>query len=264
MRAGYVQFSPEFGKKEENLERIRELVPKVKAELLVLPELCSTGYAFRSKKEVYELSEEIPDGQTTRFLMNLAKDKNAHLVAGIAERSGGKFYNSAVLVSPEGKVEVYRKAHLFFKEKKFFSKGNTPFRVHDTGKARIGIMVCFDWAFPEVVRILAMKGADVICQPANLVLPYCQTAMLGAAIQNRVFIITANRTGVERGLRFTGMSQIVSPTMEVLARSNKTAEEAKVVEIDVREARNKRITKLNDVFKDRRVDLFGAICKRKS
>jgi len=120
-------------------------------------------------------------------------------------------------------------------------------------------LVCFDWAFPEVVRILALKEADVICQPANLVLPYCQTAMLGAAIQNRVFIITANRTGVERGLRFTGMSQIVSPMMKILAKSGRTGQEARVARIDVNEARNKKITKLNDVFKDRRVDLFSGL-----
>ena len=116
-------------------------------------------------------------------------------------------------------------------------------------------MICFDWFFPEVIRTLALKGAQIICHPSNLILPYCQSTLLGAAVQNRVFIITANRVGNERGVAFTGMSQILDPDMRILARSEKDAD-VKVVEIDPKAADSKRINKYNDLWLDRRVDLY--------
>jgi predicted amidohydrolase len=107
-----------------------------------------------------------------------------------------------------------------------------------------------------VIRILALKGAQIICHPSNLVLPYCQKARLGAAIQHKIFIITANRTGKERGITFKGNSQIISPEMKVLEKSTKIAEELKLVEIDPKQANSKKITEYNDAWLDRRKDLY--------
>lgn len=101
-------------------------------------------------------------------------------------------------------------------------------------------MICFDWFFPEVVRILSLSGAQIICHPSNLILPYCQKALLGAAVQNRVYIVTANRVGVERGVKFTGMSQILGPNMEILAKSGGRNEDIRVVEIDPGKAGSKK------------------------
>ncbi len=259
MKVGYVQFKPIFGKKERNLSRIMELLKEgaeKKADLLVLPELCNTGYVFRSEEEVRSLSEKVPEGQTTSNLARFAEEENLHIVAGICEAKDDRFYNSAIIVGPEGFVAVYRKTHLFDKEKLWFTRGDDPFRVCETPKARIGVMICFDWIFPEVVRVLALEGAQIVCHPSNLVLPYCQKALLGAAIQSRVFIITANRTGTERNVEFTGGSQIISPHMEVLARSRGSGEEVRVVEIDPKTADSKRVTERNDLWADRRIDLY--------
>jgi len=93
-------------------------------------------------------------------------------------------------------------------------------------------MICFDWIFPEAMRTLALMGAQIVLHPANLVLPYCQDAMVTRCIENRVFEITANRIGVERGLKFTGASQITAPGGIVLHRATKTKEEALAVDID--------------------------------
>ncbi len=262
MRVGYVQFKPTFGDKHENIKKIMELVgegARRKAELLVLPELCNTGYVFRSNEELESLSEEIPEGETSQVLMGIAERFGLYIVAGLCERDGEKYYNSAVLVGPEGYIGKYRKAHLFKDENLLFSKGDTPFRVYETDKAKLGIMICYDWFFPEVTRILALKGAEVICHPSNLILPYCQKAMLGAAVQNRVFIVTANRIGSERGVKFTGMSQIVDPEMRILAVGSVDREEVKVVDVDPKVASSKRINKYNDLWLDRRVDLYGPI-----
>lgn len=265
MKVGYVQFKPVFGKKAENLKRMLNFLKegaKEEADLLVLPELFATGYAFRSSEEVEKLSEEVPEGETSRTLADFAKEENLFIVAGLCERKDRKFFNSSILVGPEGLLGTYRKAHLFDKEKLWFTRGDSPFRVFETSHARIGMMICFDWVFPEVARILALNGAQIICHPSNLILPYCQKALLGTAVQNRVFIITANRVGSERGLKFTGMSQIVNPRMEVLARSRKGGEDVRVIEIDPREADSKRITESNDLWKDRRIDLYGSLLER--
>ena len=262
MKIGYVQFQPQFGEKEKNLKRVLRFLKngvQEEADLIILPELFNTGYVFRSMKEVEKLSEHIPEGETTKTLIHFAENNSLNIVAGICERDEDRFFNSAALISSDGNVSVYRKTHLFYKEKIWFSPGDRPFSVYETEKARLGIMICFDWFFPEVIRILALKGAQIICHPSNLMLPYCQTAMLGAAVQNRVFIITANRTGTERGVKFTGKSQIVAPDMRVLASSRRSGEEVKVVDVNPSDADSKRITEYNDLWDDRRTELYKSL-----
>ena len=253
---GFAQFDPEFGNKNRNLAVIAELVKRAKrASLLVLPELCTTGYVFKSIDELRALAEPVPEGRTVRFLSKLAREHNTYIVCGIAEREGDAFYNSAVLVGPEGFVGLYRKSHLFWNEKKFFEKGSTGFQVFELPFANVGIMICFDWIFPEAARTLALKGADVIAHPVNLVFPYAFTAAKTRAVENKVYVIMCNRTGKERGLLFRGGSLIVSPKMRVLARARRKRCVA-TVKINVEESRDKSITPLNDIFKDRRTDLY--------
>jgi len=225
------------------------------AELFVLPELFNTGYLFLSQKEVFELSEEVPRGKTTEALSALASRKRVFIVAGLAERDGNRLYNSAVLISPNGYIDTYRKIHLFNEEKLWFQPGNKGFRIYDLGGVKVGLMICFDWYFPESARILALRGADIVCHPANLVLPHCQDAMVTRCLENRIFIITANRTGCEeRGgkkLIYTGKSQITSPAGQILVRSTTEGMEVGVEKIDVLLSRNKRINNHNDLFLDR-------------
>ncbi|MBI5826247.1 MAG: acyltransferase [Deltaproteobacteria bacterium] len=261
MKVAFLQTSPLFGKVRENVEKAVRRLNSIDAELVVLPELFSTGYQFRSKKEALGLSEDVTAGYATSRLIEAAKAGKMHIVAGIAERAGGRVYNSSVLVGPRGVVGVYRKAHLFWNEKKIFARGDTPLKVYNIGKARVGMMICFDWIFPEVARTLALKGADIICQPSNLVLPFCPQAMITRSIENRVFSITANRVGVERrvkgrALEFIGSSQIVSPAGTVIRRAGGRREEAGAADIEPRDARDKHITPLNHIMKDRRVDIF--------
>ncbi len=264
MRVGYVQFAPEFGEKEKNLRRIEELLSGNEADLWVLPELCTTGYQFKDVTELAELAEPIPGGPTIKRIENLAQKKNTYLVLGLAERDGQTFYNSAVLMGPNGLVACYRKVHLFFKEKLWFSPGDRAFSVVEAGNVPLGIVICYDHMFPEASRALALRGAWLIAHPANFVMPGLgQLTMRVRALENRVFVVTANRVGREArdepALNFTGMSQIVSPSGEVLASSSPTAEEAVVVEIEPEHARNKKLTPLNDLFRDRRPEFYRAL-----
>ena len=262
MKIGVLQFAPAWGKIEQNLEQIENLINSVNADLLVLPELCTTGYQFIDKSEVERLSVSVPDGRTTQRLATICKSKNMHIVAGLAEKDENHYYNSAVLVGPEGHIGTYRKIHLFAEEKQWFSPGNTGFQVWDIGIAKIGIMICFDWIFPESARTLAMKGADIICHPANLVLPWCPDAMVTRSIENRIFTATANRIGQEKrqddGYSFIGMSQVTSTKGEILFRLKSDQVGCQVVDIDPEQARNKNITSNNHLWNDRRTGFYDA------
>jgi predicted amidohydrolase len=261
MRIGYYQNNPAFGEVTENLDRIAAALQTAEADLLVLPELCASGYQFGSTDEVHDLAEPVPDGPTTRRLIDLAKHRRMVVVAGLPERSGNTFYNSAVVVGPQGLIGCYRKTHLFFEETLFFTPGDTGFHVWDIGPAKVGVMICFDWYYPEAARTLALKGADIICHPSNLVLPHCPDAMPVRCLENRVFAVTANRTGSEARhgkdrLTYIGNSEIVSPRGVILHRAPRDQEALCIVEIDPAEARNKSITPYNDLLRDRRESLY--------
>ncbi len=257
MRVGFYQNRPEFGDVAGNLDRIAAKLDAAEADLIVLPELCASGYQFVSHEEVGRLSEPIPDGPTTKRLLDLAKRKRMVIVAGLPERSGASYFNSAVVVGPQGFIGCYRKTHLFFEETLFFTPGDSGFHVWDIGQAKIGVMICFDWYYPEAARTLALRGADILCHPSNLVLPNCPDSMPVRCLENRVFAITCNRTGSEaRGgkdpLTYIGCSEIVTPRGTILHRASRDQDELCVLEIDPVEARNKSVTKYNDLLRDRR------------
>jgi predicted amidohydrolase len=264
MNIGLFQFKPEFGNPDANIEKIRNKVSKENFDLLVLPELSNSGYLFSSKDELQNLAEEIPNGKFCKALIDLAKQKNVYIVSGICEKSGSDFYNSAVLVYPTGEVKTYRKIQLFYEEKLWFKPGEKSPDVYEIngsfGKVKIGMMICFDWFFPEVARTLALKGAQIICHPSNLVMQYCQTAMFTRALENHVFTITANRTGKDvkgdKELSFTGQSVIVDPKGNYLYRGSDEGEECFITQIDPMIALDKNITKLNNIFEDLREGLY--------
>jgi predicted amidohydrolase len=261
MKAGFYQFTPEFGNIKHNLQKVIDAVSSAEADLLVLPELFNTGYQFTSKEEAKSLSEKIPSGFTTTALGKLSAKKKVYIVAGIAEYSEGKIYNSALLTGPDGLIGVYRKTHLFYEEKLWFSPGDTGFKVWQAPIGTIGIMICFDWFFPESARTLALRGADIIAHPSNLILPHCPDAMMTRCIENKVFAVTANRTGSEqRGdkekLLFIGKSQITSPMGEILYRASGDKEELTVIEIAVEKARDKNLNSINNLFIDRKKEFY--------
>lgn len=239
-------------------------------DLLVLPELFSSGYLFRDRDEALSLAEGI-DGPTVAALRRIAAERGGAVVAGLAERDGDRVYNAAALATPAGDVHVYRKVHLFDREIEIFDAGDGPFPVWTVetaaGRFRVGVMICFDWLFPESARCLALEGAEVIAHPSNLVLPHCQEAMRTRCLENRVFAVTANRTASDdRGdglrLEFTGESQVVDPRGRVLARAGAQGEHVVIQEIDLALARDKRVTERNDLLRDRRPEAYPGLVER--
>ncbi len=264
MKVGIYQNSPLFGQVEINIEQALQDLSSVRADIMVLPELFNTGYQFVSRKELEGLAEEIPTGKTCQAMMALAREQNMFIVCGLAERDESRFYNSAAVIGPKGLVGSYRKTHLFLEEKDIFDPGDTGFKVFDLGRTIIGVMICFDWWLPESARVLALLGADIICHPSNLVLPHCQKAMVTRSLENGLFSITANRVGTEsRGdketLTFTGKSQIVDNTGEVLSKLGEKETGLIIAEIDPGRARDKKITDRNDRFRDRRPEFYTSL-----
>ena len=181
MKVGYYQFDCAFGEVKRNLDQVSQALATVTADLIVLPELFASGYQFVSQQEATDLSESVPSGPTTQRLLELAKARTMVLVGGLPERAGDRVYNSAVAVGPKGVIGCYRKTHLFFEETLFFAPGDSGFQVWDIGPARIGVMVCFDWFYPEAARTLALKGATSFAILQTSSCPTVQTAWSRAA-----------------------------------------------------------------------------------
>lgn len=264
MRVGFYQFQPRFGRPRENAEAVAAAVRQARADLLVAPELATSGYVFASREESAGLAETLP-GPSSELLQQACRESGGRVVLGIAEKAADGFYNSAALIGPDGVEGVYRKTHLFGEEKLHFAGGRTGFPVFTVqcggAPVRLGMLVCFDHFFPEAARSLALGGAQIICHPSNLVLPeYAQLSSRVRSIENRVFWILANRYGSEdRGgkkLEFTGSSQVTAPDGKVLVRAPAGADALEVVEIDPRQADNKKITGRNHLWEDRRPELY--------
>jgi predicted amidohydrolase len=262
MNVGFYQFSPEFGEVGRNLQSLLGALEAFRGDLLVFPELALSGYQFLTHEEVRELAQEIPSDSSFKQLEEAVKDKNLHVVLGLAERDQDRLYNSAVLIGPQGYMGTYRKTHLFFEETLWFTPGDSGFQIWDIGSAKVGLMVCFDWFYPEAARTLALKGADILCHPSNLVLPFCPDAMVTRCVENGTFAITANRVGREQrgekpALPFIGLSEIVAPNGQILHRASEKESELSMCEIDVAQARDKRINPYNDLLKDRQPQWYG-------
>jgi predicted amidohydrolase len=271
MKVACLQMEPRIGQVQANVARSLEMIAQAAqagAKLAVLPELCNTGYVFKTREEALELSEEVPDGPTCEAWLAAARKHSMFIVAGITEREDGKLYNAAVLVGPDGYIGTYRKNHLWGDENIFFEPGNLGVPVFDIGIGRVACAICYDIWFPEIFRLAALQGADMLCvatnwvpmpaQPGNLPMMANILAM-GGAHANSMFVAAADRIGIERGQPFLGNSLIVSHTgWPVAGPASLDREEMIVAEIDLAEARaNRNLTDFNERLRDRRTDMYG-------
>ena len=259
-----IQFCPALGDVKKTIKTLSPLIRKsCNADIVVLPELANSGYNFKNSEHAFELSEQPEKSEFVNYLIEKCIKNNFYIVSGFNERDGNKIYNSALLVDKEGIKGKYRKIHLFGKEKNYFEPGNLPLEVFGISGVKIGMLICFDWMFPELWRILSLKGADIICHPSNLVLPgFAQKAMPGHALVNRIFTVTANRIGTEKDLTFTGNSVIADPMGEIIASASSTEEDVLIADIDISFARNKMVTPENHAFNDRRPEFYKDLLQK--
>lgn len=268
-----VQTAPVMGDVAANVARSIELAEQAAAQgarLVVLPELANTGYMFASRQEAHALAESVPDGPSSRAWIALAQRLGIYLVAGIAERSGGKLYNAAIIAGPDGYLGTYRKLHLWGDENLFFEPGDLGLPVFHTELGRIGVAICYDGWFPEVYRLLALRGADIVAVPTNWVPMPGQTpdgpAMahalaIAGAHSNGLTLVCADRVGVERGQPFVGRSLIVgSQGWTSAGPASHDREEVLLAPVDVMASRRARqLNDFNHVLRDRRRDLYDEL-----
>jgi deaminated glutathione amidase len=213
---------------EHCVDMVRRCVDATGAELVVLPETATTGFTPGcTKEELWDLVTELP-GPMTRPVQDADRELGVHVCVGTYERGPerGTVYNSSVLVAPSGEVlGVYRKTHPFCSEivsgGGWVTPGDTV-TVCDTDLGRIGMMICFDGDYPELARIQAVQGAEVICRPSALLrsADIWDLTSRARAYDNHVYVIGANAVGADpAGVLYFGNSHIVTPIGHVLARA---------------------------------------------
>jgi predicted amidohydrolase len=270
VRVACCQLGPQVGEKAANLARTVQAIEGAArggARIVVLPELCNSGYVFESRAEAHALAESFADGPSTELWCRLAAEFGLHIVAGFCERDGATLYNAAAVIGPGGRLGVYRKVHLWGDENLFFAPGNLGFPVFATEHGTLGVGICYDGWFPEFYRACALKGAELVCVPTNWVpIPgqdpkreaMANILTMAAAHSNSICIAAADRVGTERGQPFIGQSLIVSHTgWPVSGPASATETQTLFADLDLAEARRaRRWNDFNQVLRDRRPEAY--------
>jgi predicted amidohydrolase len=231
-------------------------------ELILLPELATCGYMFETAEEAAQCAITLDDQVFASWAAALGKGRVA--IGGFCERGqDGRVYNSAAVVDASGVLRVYRKVHLWDREKLWFAPGNEPPRVFETPVGRVGVLICYDLEFPEMPRLLALAGAQLIAVPTNWPLleepldgrpPELLVARAAARV-NRVFVACCDRTGTERGQRWTQGTAMIDERGELLARQE--ASGPAIADLELARAETKALSALADVLADRRPELYA-------
>ncbi len=280
VRVSAVQFAPEWLQPERNARRMADFIAQEavehKADLVVFPELVNIGYIHGEAasldeefaKKYISAAETVP-GPTTKILGEAAKRYGVHVVAGMAQAHSviqGLLYNSSVLIGPDGHViGVHHKMHIPRVEKHYFVEGNTA-EVFDTPLGKIGMQVCYDDRFPELARVLTLKGAEIITAVfaghsfgGKLVADQFQHRCFTRAQENAVFYVACNRSGVEKEAVYLGHSAIGAPNGELIAQSATIEEEVVRAEMHATKLLDARV--FISVFRDRRPEMYGEIVR---
>ena len=265
-RIACLQLAPRIADLEANRELTLGAIRAAAAggaDVVVLPELATSGYVFASREEAASVA--IPADHELLSEWGQAGG-SAVVVGGFCERGDdGGLYNSAALIDRGELREIYRKIHLWDAEKHVFAPGAEPPRAIDTSVGRIGVLVCYDLEFPELTRALALAGAELVAVPTNWPRVPCPPgehgpeviAAMAAARANRMFIACADRTGAERGQEWMAATAIVGADGWILAEAGEAG--VATAEVDLAQARDKRICENGDALGDRRPELYGAV-----
>ena len=266
-----VQFEPKLNQYKENIRRMCEMIDRAmtdhpKTQLIVFPELSTTGYECGERFREFAEALDDPHAPGLSEIGAAAKKHGVYVAYGMAERAAseeGVLYNSGVLLNSDGKVAgVYRKAQLFDTEKKWFKPG-TEYPVFDTPFGKIGMFICFDAFFPEIARIEALRGADLFVVSTNWEKPYeydFDMAMSARAMDNVTYLAAANRVGTESTLGFFGHSRILDPLGRPLVAAEGEREQIVYAELDYKIPRELKQSYYT-FFQDRQPKTYDEICK---
>jgi len=244
IRLALAQISSKRENKKANFAKIEQLTLNAKQEktdLIIFPELSLTGYVVLD--QIYELAETIP-GATTTKVEALAKKTGMHIIFGmpeLSEKTQATVFNTAAIVGPQGLIGKYRKmylpTHSVFEEKRYFRPGYEP-ASFQTDIGNIGLCICYDVFFPEVLRLTRLKGAQlIVCISASPAVRrgYFEILTSARALENTAYLAYVNLAGVEDGLQFWGGSRLVSPTGDVVANAKYDEEDFVICDVDYKD-----------------------------
>lgn len=213
IKVSLAQLTPKLGDKRHNLELIEKAIAQAaaqKSNMIVFPELFLTGYAIGHQVQYLA---ETTSGPSLTKMKEMCKKFSIFTVVGFAELDNESYYISSALIDDQGELQgVYRKTHLFDREKEYFTPG-TEIEVYPTSLGKIGIMICFDVEFPELARTLKIKGAEWIAITNANMEPYERHHHIYAksrAMENEVPVVICNRLGEEGSLKFCGDSMVIN------------------------------------------------------
>ncbi|MBI3213370.1 MAG: carbon-nitrogen hydrolase [Mycobacterium sp.] len=262
LRVTAISVNADIGALADNLTRIGQaLASAAGAQLIVLPELCTSGYVFRDREEACRLALRADDPRLTALAAHLSSGSVA--VIGFCEAAGDRLFNSALVLDDGGVLGCYRKSHLWGTEHEIFTRGDQAGAVFDTPIGRLGVAICYDNEFPELPRKLALSGADVLALPVNWPLvsrpsgeyPPETIQAMAAARSSRLATVIADRCGVERGVAWTAGTAVISADGWIVGTPNRDNRADAVLDLH----QDKAIGPHNDLFADRRPDLYGDI-----
>jgi predicted amidohydrolase len=238
------------------------------AQLVVLPELAPSGYCFLDREEAWAAGEAL-DGTSVTALRQVSQERSVTVVVGLPLREGDVLFNAAVVLEDGKVLGVYRKSHLWAREKLLFAAGEQGPLVVATRCGVVAVVVCYDLEFPELVRVAAEAGAEIVAAPVNWPnldhpsdqLPIEVVKAQAAAAYYGVHVVVADRHGDERGTRWLGGSCIVAPSGYLVAGPatppGQPAREALLLaDIDPAVGRNKSLGDHNHRLRDRRESLY--------
>ena len=237
MKVLLAQLSPRVGDKKANIAKMEKTIANTEPDLALFGELYLTGYMARDSLRT--LAEPIP-GPAKKAVLDIAKEYSTHIIFGMPEKDSKArlLYNVAVLAAPDGGLEKYRKIHPAtfgpFEEGIYFGRGREPKAV-ETKLGKIGLMICFDTFFPELARLLALGGADilaVISAAPNTSKPMFDKVLPARAVENTCFVLYCNLVGTELNIVFAGGTQAIGPRGEYIARAKDYQEDLVVADID--------------------------------
>ena len=236
---------------------IEEVCTDRKMDILVLPEMWTTAYALSSLEETLEKDE---DG-TVQLLQKLAKTYQVNLVAGsIAVKEGNDIYNRALVITRSGDVQYqYDKIHLvpMLDEHLYLTGGKSPVQLFELDGRKMGVVICYDLRFPELIRSLALQGAEVVFVLAEWPVArvtHWEVLQQARAIENQVFIVSCNRVGVDDGVEFAGTSMVVDPWGDIVVKGSRDQVETLTAELNLDEV--SRIRKEVPIFTSRVPELY--------
>jgi len=236
MKIGFLQLDVAFEKIDRNIQRVQELLEPVEFDLMVLPELFATGCIFYNKQHAFSLSEPVPEGKISQSIIDIARKKNAWIIAGILERDGDRMYNSAIVAGPQGYLGKHRKVNLSMGEEDRFCGGDG-YETFLINGVTVGILICVDNERAEAGEILAGKCVRLICQPANHQGVDMLDTFRAISEKNGVYTMSSNRVGFDHdtGLNtpFIGLSQIIDPDGRILHQAPENEESLYIMDLDL-------------------------------